>query len=138
MYYYPLYKSFYDRPKSCQVSDEANKTLLQIKKGSDYVRDKHIQTIDFLKMDTEGYELHVLKGFGDFLPNIRIIQFEYGGTNIDNDTKLLDMVQYLEQHGFSKFSYLTNDGPVRITDFSDHYQYCNIVCIHKNSTYVPF
>jgi hypothetical protein len=36
------------------------------------------------------------------------------------------------------FSYLTNTGPVLITDFNDHYQYCNIVCVNKNSNYIPF
>jgi hypothetical protein len=23
-------------------------------------------------------------------------------------------------------------------EFTDHYQYCNIVCINKNSSFVPF
>lgn len=25
-----------------------------------------------------------------------------------------------------------------ITDFTDHYQYCNIVCVNKNSDFIPF
>jgi hypothetical protein len=82
--------------------------------------------------------LNVLKGFGDFLKNIKIIQFEYGGTFLDNNIKLIEVKEYLEQHGFYKFSYLTYDGPKIITDFYDHYQYCNIVCINKNCDYVPF
>ena len=138
MYYYPRYQSFYDRINSCNVSDDSNKTLLHIKKGSDYVIAKNIQNIDFLKIDTEGYELNVLKGFDDFLKNIKIIQFEYGGTFLDNNTKLIDVKEYLEQKGFYNFSYLTNDGCHLITDFYDHYQYCNIVCININSDFVPF
>ncbi len=119
-------------------SDDSNKILLDIKKGYDYVINNNIQNIYFLKIDTEGYELNVLKGFGDFLKNIKIIQFEYGGTFLDNNIKLIEVKEYLEQHGFYKFSYLTNDGPKIITEFYDHYQYCNIVCINKNSDYVPF
>jgi FkbM family methyltransferase len=137
-YYYPKYQSFYDRINSCHFSDDSNKILLDIKKGYDYVINNNIQNIDFLKIDTEGYELNVLKGFGDFLKNIKIIQFEYGGTFLDNNIKLIEVKEYLEQHGFYKFSYLTNDGPKIITEFYDHYQYCNIVCINKNSDYVPF
>jgi len=138
MYYYPKYQSFFDRKNSCGKSDDANKRLLYIVKGYDYVINKNIKNIDFLKIDTEGYELQVLKGFGDFLQNIKIIQFEYGGTFLDNNIKLIDVKEYLEQKGFYKFSYLTQDGPQIITDFNDHYQYCNIVCINKNSDFVPF
>jgi FkbM family methyltransferase len=138
IYYYPKYESFYDRINSCNVSDDANKLLLYIKKGKDYIINNNIQNIDFLKIDTEGYELHVLQGFEDSLENVKIIQFEYGGTFLDNNKKLIDVIDYLKQKGFYKFSYLTNYGTEIITDFTDHYQYCNIVCINKNSDYVPF
>lgn len=138
LYYFPNYQSFYDRVASCKVSDDSNKILLQIKKASDYINDKNIQSICFLKIDTEGYELDVLKGFEDTIDIIKIIQFEYGGTFLDNKLKLLDVINYLEQKGFHKFSYLTNNGPVLITDFNDHYQYCNIVCINKKSDFIPF
>ncbi len=138
IYYYPRYESFYDRINSCKISDDSNKKLLHIKKGKDYVLNQNITNIDFLKIDTEGYELNVLKGFGDFLKNIKIIQFEYGGTFLDNNVKLIDVKDFLEQNGFHKFSYLTNKGTQIITDFNDHYQYCNIVCINKTSDFIPF
>jgi FkbM family methyltransferase len=138
IYYYPKYESFYDRINSCYVSDDSNKILLQIKKGKDYVIENNIKNIDFLKIDTEGYELNVLQGFEDFLENVKIIQFEYGGTFLDNNKKLVDVINYLEKKGFHKFSYLTNSGTTIITDFTDHYQYCNIVCINKNSDFVPY
>lgn len=138
IYYYPKYQSFYNRINSCHISDDANKKLLHIKKGDEYVIQKNIKNIDFLKIDTEGYELNVLKGFDNFLQNIKIIQFEYGGTFLDNNTKLIDVKEYLEQKGFQKFSYLTNNGTQIITDFNDHYQYCNIVCMNKNCDIVLF
>jgi FkbM family methyltransferase len=138
LYYYPIYQSFYNRTNSCGFNDDSNKILLHIKKGKDYVIENNIQNIDFLKIDTEGYELNVLKGFDNFLENIKIIQFEYGGTFLDNNTKLIDVINYLENNNFYNFSYLTNNGTVPITDFNDHYHYCNIVCINKNSNYVPF
>jgi hypothetical protein len=82
--------------------------------------------------------MHVLQGFEDCLSRVKIIQFEYGGTFLDNKIKLIDVIQYLEKHGFHKFSYLTPDGTSLITDFADHYTYCNIVCINKNSEFIPF
>lgn len=138
LYYYPRYQSFYDRINSRGISDDVNKKLLYIKKGKDYVINNNIKNIDFLKIDTEGYEFNVLQGFEDFLENIKIIQFEYGGTFLDNNVKLIDIINYLKQKGFYKFSYLTNNGTKIITDFRDHYKYCNIVCINKNSDFIPF
>lgn len=138
LYYYPKYQSFYDRINSCIVSDDSNKITLTIKKGKDYVINNNIKNIDFLKIDTEGYELNVIKGFEEMLENVKIIQFEYGGTYLDNNVKLLDIITYLERKGFYKFSYLTEYGTEIIKDFNDHYLYCNIVCINKNSDYIPF
>lgn len=138
LYYYPLYESFYDRINSCKVSDSPNKVVLNVKKGNDYINEYKISHVDFLKIDTEGYELNVLKGFEDFLYNVKIIQFEYGGTFLDNNVKLVDVKNYLEKYGFYKFAYLTLNTPMLITDFTDHYKYCNIVCVNKNSDIVPY
>jgi FkbM family methyltransferase len=138
LYYYPKYESFYDRINSCKISDEANKTILSVKKSNDYIIQNNIKNIDFLKIDTEGYELNVIKGFEDFIININIIQFEYGGTFLDNNYKLIDVIDYLTSYGFHKFAYLTPVGLSLISDFSDHYQYCNIVCLNKNLENYPF
>jgi FkbM family methyltransferase len=138
IFYYPNYQSFYDRVTSCKVSDDSNKILLNVKKASDYIIENNINTIDFLKIDTEGYELNVLKGFDEYLHNVNIIQFEYGGTFLDSNTKLIDVINYLKMYNFNNFSYLTKFGPILIDDFSDHYQYCNVVCFNKNSKYIPY
>jgi FkbM family methyltransferase len=138
LYYYPSYGSFYDRINSCHISDDSNKVVLNIKRAKDYIIENNIQNIDFLKIDTEGYELNVMQGFEEYLKIVKIIQFEYGGTFMDNNTKLSDVINYLEENGFYKFSYLTGYGTELIHDFSDHYQYCNIVCINKNSSFIPY
>jgi FkbM family methyltransferase len=46
--------------------------------------------IDYVKIDVEGHELDVLEGFGNLLDKIGIIQFEFGGTNIDTRTYFQD------------------------------------------------
>jgi FkbM family methyltransferase len=55
------------------------------------------ETIDFLKIDVEGYEHKVLKGFEGMLKKgkIKIIQFEYGYINIDTHFLLKDFHEYL-------------------------------------------
>lgn len=106
--------------------------------AKDYIIENDIKTIDFLKIDTEGYELEVLQGFEEYIRIVKIIQFEYGGTFLDNNIKLIDVIQYLQLFGFGDFAYLTQNGTVPLTNYDDHYQYCNIVCINKYSTYIPF
>lgn len=138
LYYYPHFASFFDRIKSCGKSDDANKIMLEVKKSKDYLVEKNIQQIDFLKIDTEGYEFKVLKGFEEMLRCVKIIQFEYGGTFIDNETKLIEVIDYLKSMGFCRFSLLTDSGPVEMTDYSDNYEYCNIVCVNETSDYNPF
>lgn len=46
--------------------------------------------IDLLKIDVEGHELKVLEGVGEKIKNIKIIQFEFGGCNIDTKTYFQD------------------------------------------------
>jgi FkbM family methyltransferase len=60
---------------------------------------RNITFIDFLKIDVEGHELEVLKGAGKLLSNcqIRFIQFEFGGCNLDSRTYLRDFFMLLNE-----------------------------------------
>jgi FkbM family methyltransferase len=138
LFYFPRYQSFFDRVKSCGVSDNSNKIILKIRKAVDYIHENSITKIDFLKIDTEGFELDVLKGFEHKLCNVNIIQFEYGGTYLDSNNKLIDVINYLKSFGFHSFSYLVSTGTKLIIDYKDHYQYCNIVCLNKDLTEFPY
>lgn len=51
---------------------EVNQILLD-----DYIRSQNINKIDFMKIDTEGYELEVLRGSEEFLKIIKYILFEH-------------------------------------------------------------
>jgi FkbM family methyltransferase len=75
----------------------------------DYVEEHKIKHIDFIKIDTEGYELSVLKGATKSLALTDLVQFEYGGTYPDNNIKLADVYAFLQQHGFSFFYLICPD-----------------------------
>ena len=109
-----------------------NSIPLKIIKASDYIKKNNIQSIGFLKIDTEGYELNVIKGFDNYMSSVKVIQFEYGGTYKDNDKRMIDIVDYLKEYGFVHFSYLATNGIKAISNMDDHYQYCNIVCFNRN------
>lgn len=70
--------------------------------GDDYIRSRRIEQVDFLKIDTEGAEGLVLKGFSDNLTQgrISVIQFEYGYANILSRWLLLDAYEFLRPKGY--------------------------------------
>jgi FkbM family methyltransferase len=129
-YYYPTYQSFHNRITSCGQDDTKNRLLFEIKRGDSYMNLKGITEIDFLKIDTEGHELAVLKGFGESLRNVKIIQFEYGGCYLDSKITLKETVDYLAAHGFGNFAKLTPTGTTPLTQIQDDFQYSNIVCFN--------
>ncbi len=136
--YFPKFQSFVDRKNSYGCDDSANIVKFELKTGSDYLLQNGINSVDFLKIDTEGYELNVIKGFGDTIKSVRFIQFEYGGTFRDAGIKLKDIVAYLTGKNFTKFSYLSNNGLVPVKDTSDHFQYCNIFCSNLSHKPIAF
>jgi FkbM family methyltransferase len=127
--YYPRYQSFHNRVVSCKIDDSANSILLNCIRAKKYIEDNDIKKIDFVKIDTEGHEFNVIKGFEDKINIVSAIQFEYGGTYLDTDIKLNDVISYLKENGFTQFFYITPHELLTITDFRDHYQYCNIFCL---------
>jgi FkbM family methyltransferase len=56
--------------------------------------------IGLLKLDIEGHELSALQGFGEALNHIDLIQFEFGGCNIDTRTYFQDFWYFFKEHNF--------------------------------------
>lgn len=68
---------------------------INIRTLDDYCEEHKVKKIDYLKIDTEGYDFEVIKGSSEMLDKIRFIQFEdfktfYGGE------KLQDIIDYFE------------------------------------------
>ena len=58
------------------------------------------QHIDICKIDIEGHELDALLGFGEAINKISVIQFEFGGCNIDTRTFFQDFWYFFQDNGF--------------------------------------
>jgi FkbM family methyltransferase len=99
------------KPRQIDVKTEALDTFCDI---------RHISRIDFLKIDTEGGELEVLKGADGLLKQKRIIglQFEYGGTYLDAKITLRQVLEFLWQWGYNVFRILP-DGLLQISRWND-------------------
>jgi FkbM family methyltransferase len=70
--------------------------------GDSYVARHSIERIDLLKIDVEGTEGRVLRGFERTLARgaIGVIQFEYGLSTVVGGSLLGDLYSFLEGHGF--------------------------------------
>lgn len=71
-----------------------------VRKACDYMKERDIQCIDYVKIDVEGMDLKVIQGFEDLLRNVRALQFEYGIFNISSHDLLADFCRHLKGQGF--------------------------------------
>lgn len=74
--------------------------------------------IDLVKIDVEGYELSVLNGFGDAIKVTRVIQFEFGGCNIDTRVFFQDFWYFFKQYEFDIYR-ITPFGPDEIRRYDE-------------------
>jgi FkbM family methyltransferase len=84
-----------------------DKTIKEIEvpqiKLSEFIKKNKIINIDILKIDTEGYELEVLKGLEQEISMIKFIYFEHHYDNmIKKNYKYSDINDYLKIKGFHK------------------------------------
>lgn len=61
------------------------------------------RALDLVKMDIEGHELAALKGFGQAIHATQVLQFEFGGCNIDTRTFFQDFWYFFKDHGFELY-----------------------------------
>jgi len=99
--------------------------------------------IDFLKIDCEGYDLHVLKGGKEILSQqkVGIIQFEYGEYWASSGSTLLSCFEFLNSFQYEVFL-LGKNGLLKFNYelYGEYFRYSNFVAIAQNKmdTYKEF
>lgn len=108
--------------------------VVDLKRMEDYINERKMPRIDFLKIDIEGHEFFAFKGFGPYLSSkfIMAIQFEYGGANLDSHTTLMEIYDLLEGRGFEIFKIMPKYIEKRqYYPYMDNFFYSNYVAISK-------
>ena len=90
--------------------------------------------IDYVKIDVEGHELDVLEGFGKLILKTKLIQFEFGGCNIDTRTYFQDFWYFFLERNFIIYR-ITPRGLLRIPSYKEKYEFfqtTNYIALNKS------
>lgn len=133
MYYYP------DSPElTCDSPRHENEVAVpfeaRLERLDEYSKRHGIEQVDFLKVDVEGAENRVFKGFADFLDGKKVncIQFEYGAFSIQTRFLLNDYYKLLSERYWMGKIYPS------YVDFRDYewrmenFRFCNYFCVSRD------
>jgi FkbM family methyltransferase len=96
------------------------------------VQQHDVAAIDLLKIDVEGHELDVLKGAAQAFRDERIelLQFEFGGCNLDTRTSVQDFFYFFREHRFT-IGLIQPTGRIhwlpKYDEFLEHYRTTNFI-----------
>jgi FkbM family methyltransferase len=74
-----------------------------------------------IKIDVEGHEFQVLQGAEKILEHLKLIQFEFGPTNIHSRIFLRDIWDYLTPKGF-QLNIMTKSGLLEVSGYKEIYE----------------
>ena len=127
--------TFYRRSEALEqrLEMQPKKIEVRVQTLDSFCKDNPILRIDYLKIDTEGAELDVLRGAAGILRGHRVkkMQFEYGGNYSDAGITLRQVCELLTSYGYSIFRIIPQ-GLVHICRWRDaleNYQYSNYVAV---------
>ena len=89
---------------------------------------------EFMKIDVEGHELDVLKGALEIISRVKLIQFEFGGCNIDTRTYFQDFYYFFKDLDFQLYR-ITPNGLLQIQQYSEDDEYfgtTNYLALNQN------
>jgi len=100
----------------------------------DYCIKNDIKNIDFIKIDTEGYEYQILLGAKNTLEKTKFLQFEFNEMNVISRIFFRDFFKLLSQN-FTLYRILPN-GLIKIEKYSswhcEQFTFQNILAVNKN------
>lgn len=107
---------------------QSEQFLVELIKLDDFVLKKNIEEVDLLKVDTEGNELKVLKGFENFiaLRKVNAVHFEFNVMNVVSRVFMKDFYDGLEGYDFFR---MLPDALVPLKEYNP--VFCEIFAFQK-------
>lgn len=112
-----------------------NEELIKLTRFDEYWKNNiKSEYVDLMKIDVEGHELNVLEGAGNYINNIKVIQFEFGGCNIDTKTFFQEFWYFFQERNFQIYR-ITPIGALEINSYTEsleRFQTTNYFCVNRN------
>ena len=91
--------------RSEQIGEKVVSYSVPVRKLDDYAREQQLGRIDFLKIDAEGFDLHVLEGASRLLEEqaIDVFMFEYADGWISSRRFLQEASAYLSSKPYTLY-----------------------------------
>jgi FkbM family methyltransferase len=127
------------RPEHDQFKDAAIEIVpCRVERGDDVILNLNLQRIDLMKVDVEGHEVEVIKGFSNTLMDEKlrpsIIQFEYGATYLPGRHNLYEVYELLTPHGYTIGRIYPKGVEFKPYEFADdHFRMGNYIAVAANS-----
>jgi FkbM family methyltransferase len=126
--------SVYQRDLAFRSIDFTAHEAINLTTLDSFCQENGIAKIDFLKLDVEGHELAVLKGGRKMFETggVRMVQFEFGGCNIDSRTFFKDYFNFFAKD-FILYRILSNglEGIDKYSENLEVFQSANYLAIKK-------
>lgn len=108
-------------------------TSINLMTLDEFMLSNKIESIDFLKIDTEGHELAVIKGAADAISSgkIGLIQFEFNTMNLYSKASMYDFRMLLKDYSFYRLSPRGLIFLPDVTLYQEIYNFNNILCVPK-------
>ena len=100
------------------VSFDISEEIQTIRFENYWINQLDRRRINFVKLDIEGHELDALKGFGSAIQATELIQFEFGGCNLDTHTTFQDFYYFFQDHDYELYR-ITPFGPEKIDKYHE-------------------
>jgi FkbM family methyltransferase len=99
---YPTHATASDYPPAAP-GDQEQRVDCPVTTGDEFLRTQGIARVDFLKIDVEGAEPLVLRGFADTLRDrrVRFVQFEYGRFHVLAGFRLKEFHDLFRGYGYA-------------------------------------
>jgi len=97
-----VFSSFHSEVLNDIYKEKPLEYKVQAIKVEDFIKEKGIDHVNLMKIDTEGHNLEVLKGAKNLIDNgkIDVIQFEFNEMNIISRSFLKDFIEILKNYCF--------------------------------------
>lgn len=115
------------------ISFDATETINTTRFEDYWKSELQSRQLDMVKIDIEGHELTALKGFGDALIATRVLQFEFGGCNVDTRTYLRDFWYYFTERHFDLYL-ITPFGAKRVLCYKESdecFSIANFIAVNR-------